>query len=175
MIFDGSVTVGSASDVESLADVTEITGTLSVVPPHSGPLLLPNLRKLGSLDLTGSPGPPDIPNQTTSLELPNLTQVDDQLWIYRGWNLIEVDLHSLQSVGNRVFIHRNIDLKTLRLDALTDSPELEVTGNLSLPSCTIDWLPHFNDYPANGDADMRCHCEMICDHLEGVCEDVKTP
>lgn len=175
MILEGSVTVASASDVESLADVTEITGTLSIVSLHSGPLLLPNLRKLGSLELNGSSAPPGSPNQTTSLELPNLTQVDDQLWIYRGWNLLEVDLHSLRSVGNRVFIHRNIDLKTLRLDALTDAPTLEVTGNLSLPSCTIDWLPHFNDYPANGDADTRCHCEMVCGHLEGRCDGVRTP
>ena len=175
VVLDGSVGIARPSDLDALANVAEITGTLSIVSLHSGPLRLPNLRKLGSLELNGSPAPPDTPNQTTSLELPNLTHIDDQLYLYLGWNLAKVDLRSLQAVGNRVFIHRNIDLKTLRLDSLTDSPQLEITGNLSLPSCATESLAQLGGSSANGDADTRCHCEMVCDHLEGVCEDVKTP
>ncbi|HEX2871130.1 MAG TPA: hypothetical protein VHP33_07740 [Polyangiaceae bacterium] len=175
VVLEGSVGIARPSDLDALANVAVITGTLSVISLHSGPLRLPNLRKVGSLELNGSPAPPDTPNQTTSLELPNLTHIDDQLYIYLGWNLAEVDLRSLQAVGSRVFIHRNIDLKTLRLDSLTDSPQLEITGNLSLPSCITESLARLGGSAANGDADTRCHCEMVCDHLKGVCEDVKTP
>jgi hypothetical protein len=175
VVLEGSVAVNNPSDLEALTNVSVITGTLSVGPLHSGPLRLPNLRKVGSLELNGSPAQPASPNQTTSLELPHLFQIDDQLWIYLGWNLVEIDLHSLQSVSNRVFIHRNVDLKTLRLDSLADSPALEITGNLSLPSCITESLARFGGSSANGDADTRCHCEMVCGHLQGACEDVKTP
>jgi hypothetical protein len=170
VVLEGGVEIARPSDLDALANVAEIKGTLSVVALHSGPLRLPNLRKVGSLELNGSPAPPETPNQTTSLELPNLTHIDDQLWIYLGWNLAEVDLRSLESVGNRVFIHRNLELKTLRLESLTDSPGLEITGNLSLPSCITESLAQFGGSSANGDADTRCHCEAVCSHLEARCD-----
>ena len=174
-LLDRPVTISSPSDVEAIAHVGVITGTLTISSLHSGPLRLPNLRKVGSLEFVGSPAEPEGPNQTTSLELPNLLFVDDQLSIYLGWNLIEVDLHSLQRVGTGVFIDRNVELRTLRLDSLTDSPEFELSGNLSLPSCMTESVAQFGSSSANGDADTRCHCEIVCGHLEGRCDDVKTP
>lgn len=176
VILDDDAGPARADDLEALANVTEITGTLYVYSPYSGPLRLPNLRKLGGLHIEGSAAPQENGQaQITTLELPNLTHIDDEIWVYLAWDLVTLDLRSLESVGNRVFIHRNVELKTLRLDSLSDSPSLEITGNLSLPSCTTESLARFGGSSANGDADTRCHCEMVCDHLEGRCDDVKTP
>ena len=170
-VYDGSVEITDPSDAAAILSFAEITGTLSVRPPFTGVLELPNLRRLGGdLFVEGSSGEPPVPDHVTELRLPNLERIDGQLWIYLAWNLVAVDLHELETVGSRFWIHRNIELRTLRLDSLSEiGADVQVSGNLSLPSCMTDpIMPIASLAFANGGT--SCWCEAVCEHLEGRCD-----
>lgn len=171
--FVGDVTLATEDDVAAIADVAEIHGSLRVTETFSGVLSLPNLTYLGGeLHVEGSDGPPSLPNQVTSVRLPNLERIDGQLWLYLAWNLRELDLRSLESVGGQIFIMRNISLQVARFDSLTEvEGGVTFSAQLSLPGCITEPFPLIGgESLANGSADQDCHCESPCGYLQARCD-----
>lgn len=108
----------------------------------------------------------------TELRLPNLTSVGGELFIYRTDALIETDFRSLESVGTRVYIHRNLVLQRIGLGSLSDAPDVHVSANPEFPECELQALCDrlgSATCGAFGFGREDCSCASRCGVLEAMC------
>jgi hypothetical protein len=96
---------------------------------------LPNLQSAGWINIGHNP-------DLTSLELPALTNVDDEFTIADNPALVELDLSSLEETYNGLSI-AGTAIEILELPALTSiGYVIEVSGNDDLTEIVADELPH---------------------------------
>jgi hypothetical protein len=160
-VFTGDLSIYTTAEATAAQAYTEVTGTLLV---GAAAVDLPRLRKVGG-DLYASS------SSIVSFSAPNLTSVGGQLYFYLCSNLLELDLRSLQSVGQRAWVYRDIVLQSLRLDAFTTAgAEVSIQDNLKLLPCVVDDIEAHGPPGAYvGFANPACHCETICGHAQQLC------
>jgi hypothetical protein len=162
-VFEGDAFVTSPADVEALREYSGITGSLEVASTLELDVELPQLRQLGG----------DLRAESTKLRrfaAPRLESIDGEVWFYLNYDLVGIDLHNLSRVGTRVFIHRNLELRVLQLDALVsvDGMEgVEVSGNLALPDCFLDLLGERFSFVRT--SSPECSCTRSCGLIEAHC------
>ena len=172
-VLEGDVILRRPSDVVAISGFAEIRGSLHILPTYSGVVDLPNLQKLGGdLHVEGTSSPTTGTILLTTLRLPNLQRIDGGLWMYLASQLVELDLHSLESVAGEVFIMRNLSLRVVRLDRLTAVDDSVIfSAQTSLPSCATVAVSVLTDVTlANGFADTDCHCESPCGYPQARCD-----
>jgi hypothetical protein len=160
-VFEGDVFLVTPADVEAAQQYSEITGSLQVhaiLEPLD--VELPRLRRLGG----------DLRAESTRLRrflAPRLEGLDGQLWFYLSRDLVEVDFRNLAEVGANVFIHRNLTLRLLQLDALVSADGIEISGNPELPDCFLDVLGQRFDLLRS--TTPECSCTRGCGLIEADC------
>ena len=96
------VLISNTASLAAAMNCVEVTGSLAMSLTFVGTVELPRLRKVGKdVRRDGAPAPknPNDPAQVTRLRLPNLTQIGGDLWFYLDYNLIELDLRSVETSG----------------------------------------------------------------------------
>ncbi|WP_437765998.1 hypothetical protein WMF27_26890 [Sorangium sp. So ce281] len=178
---EGSVHQGDlliASDADALAAraYSTINGTISVSPDFAGTLDLPSLLDVGGIRAEGSASSGELVTaQIKAIRMPNLVRVRGTLWIYLAFELREADFRKLEAVDERLWIHRNTELATLRLDALRSVGEdVQITDNFKLPACGLEMIEA--SLRAVGTSSMNisgglqetgCECRLVCG--QGLC------
>jgi hypothetical protein len=166
LVFEGDAYVTSPEDVEALREYSGITGSLEVASGLELDVELPQLRHLGG----------DLRAESTLLRrfaAPGLETIDGEVWFYLNYDLVGIDLHNLTRVGTRVFIHRNLELRVLQLDALVSAGEMntantvEISGNLALPDCYLDLVGERFSFVRSTSPD--CSCTRSCGLVEAFC------
>jgi hypothetical protein len=163
-VLEGDARIASPADVAALREYSGITGSLEVASAVE--LLdveLPQLRYVGG----------DLRAESTGLRrfaAPRLETIDGEVWFYLNYDLVGIDLHNLTRVGTRVFIHRNIELRVLQLDALVSAAEMnsvEISGNLALPDCYLDVVGERFSFVRT--SSPECSCTRSCGLVEAFC------
>jgi hypothetical protein len=166
LVLDGDAFVSTPADVEALREFSGITGTLEVAPTLELDVNLPQLRHVGG----------DLRAESTTLRrfaAPRLETIDGQVWFYLNYDLVGIDLQNLTRVGTRVFIHRNLELRVLQLDALVSAGEMnsansvEISGNLALPDCYLDLVGERFSFVRT--TSPECSCTRRCGLIEAFC------
>jgi hypothetical protein len=163
LVLDGDARITTAADVEALREFSEITGSLEVATSEPLDVGLPQLRHVGG----------DLRAESTKLRrfsAPRLESLDGVIWFYLNHEMIELDLRNLSQVGTRVFIHRNLGLRALQLEALVnvDGMEgVEISGNLALPDCFLDLLDE--RFSLLRTTAPECSCTRSCGLIEADC------
>ena len=122
MTWTGNYTITNADDAANLAEITAITGTLTVNAPGLAVVDLPNLRSIG-----GSLGVFDQ-SALTTLKLSSLREVPGGTSIWNNDALTTLRLESLTTVGGAMNIYSNDALTNLAgLSGLTT-----VTGPVTI-------------------------------------------
>lgn len=158
LVFDGDLQVANAEDVEQARKYTEITGALQISVAE---LELPSLARLGG-DLSSF--------GTTSVRLPALIEVGGSVYYYLDEAIEVLDLRSLQSVADQFWVHRNLMLHELQIDALAEvGTDFQISANLQLPDCFLDVvdtrLPVLHTMAPEG-----CTCARSCGVVSVACE-----
>jgi len=178
---EGSVHQGDlliASDADALAAraYSTINGTISVSPAFAGTLDLPSLLEVGGIKAEGGASRGELVTaKIKAIRTPNLARVRGTLWIYLAFELVEADFRKLEAVDARLWIHRNTELATLRLDALRSVGEdVQITGNLKLPACALERIDadlraagNTNVSISGGLQETGCECKLVCG--QGLC------
>jgi hypothetical protein len=105
--------------------------------------------------------------------MPNLARVRGTLWIYLAFELLEADFRELEAVDERLWIHRNPELATLRLDVLRGVGEdVQITDNFGVSECALEMIKaHVTAggavMIAGGAREDGCECELVCG--QGIC------
>jgi len=174
----GDIVIVNAADATTARDCTEATGGVTISPLFVGTVDLPRLRKVAKdvrRDGANAPAMAGDPAMTTRVLLPNVTEIGGDLWFYLDFNLVELDLRSLQTVAGRSWIYRDTMIHTLRLDVLQHvGLDFYIADVFQLPDCVVqDIASHVTagqsldvlgtKTPAN------CHCESVCGHVEQLC------
>ncbi len=167
--FEGDFLITRAADVEALRTFSEVTGSLIVSSTEALDVTLPDLVSIGgdvNVDST----------EIVRLALPNLKAIGGELWLYLNLALLEIDVRSLESLGTRVYVHRNVAVSSVQLFALAEIAGgpvrgFEFTAQLSLSSCFEDRLielyPNINITAGQGPV---CNdCALECDALVANC------
>jgi hypothetical protein len=178
---EGSVHQGDlliASDADALAAraYSTINGTISVSSDFAGTLDLPSLLEVGGIRAEGSASSGELVTaQIKAIRMPNLARVRGTLWIYLAFELLEADFRKLEAVDARLWIHRNTELATLRLDALRSVGEdVQITDNFKVPACALERIEA--NLSAAGTTSMNisgglqetgCECRLVCG--QGLC------
>ncbi|WP_437586186.1 hypothetical protein [Sorangium sp. So ce1000] len=97
------------------------------------------------------------------------------MWIYLAFGLLEADFRKLETVDERLWIHRNKELATLRLDALRSVGEdTQITGNERLPACSLEIIEanlraggNTNIGISGGFRETGCECTLA--YGQGLC------
>ncbi|MDQ2643135.1 MAG: hypothetical protein M3020_04925 [Myxococcota bacterium] len=157
-VFDGDLEIANAEDLEEARKYTEITGALQISVEE---LELPALVRLGG-DLSSF--------GTTSVRLPALTEVGGSVYYYLDEAIEILDLRNLRSVGDQFWVHRNLALRELQIDALAEvGADLQISANLKLPDCFLDVvdtrLPVLHTMAPEG-----CTCTRSCGVVSVACE-----
>ena len=117
-IFDDSIRIDEASDLERLIGYTEVTGRVEIIGAD-----VTNLEGLNSLETIGIDLIiQDCPNLTDITALSNLTSIGEDLFMQRNHALTSLaGLENLVTVGEYLSIQRHDSLTTLAaLSNLTD-------------------------------------------------------
>jgi hypothetical protein len=163
LVLDGDARITTAADVEALREFSEITGSLELVTSEPLDVGLPQLRHVGG-DLRADS------TQLRRFSAPGLESLDGALWFYLNHEMVELDLRNLTQVETRVFIHRNLTLRVLQLEALVsvDGMEgVEISGNLALPDCFLDLLDE--RFSLLRTTAPECSCTRSCGLIEATC------
>ncbi|WP_437708473.1 hypothetical protein WMF45_30265 [Sorangium sp. So ce448] len=178
---EGSVHRGDlliASDADALAAraYSTIDGTISVSSDFAGTLDLPSLLEVGGIRAEGSASSGELVTaQIKAIRMPNLVRVRGTLWIYLAFELLEADFRKLEAVDARLWIHRNTELATLRLDALRSVGEdVQITDNFKVPACALERIEANLRAAGNtsigisgGSQETGCECRLVCG--QGLC------
>ncbi|WP_437973248.1 hypothetical protein WMF11_30535 [Sorangium sp. So ce295] len=178
---EGSVHQGDlliASDADALAAraYSTINGTISVSSDFAGTLDLPSLLEVGGIRAEGSASSGELVTaQIKAIRMPNLARVRGTLWIYLAFELLEADFRKLEAVDARLWIHRNTELATLRLDALRSVGEdVQITDNFKVPACALERIEANLRAAGNtsigisgGSQETGCECRLVCG--QGLC------
>jgi hypothetical protein len=134
--------ITSEADADAAQSYSEITGDLSVAASYEGVLELLNLVGVGGSVTVESPLTTDSTAvdwvRITELRLPNLVGIGGRLYLYLTMGLVETDFRSLETIGEEMYIHRNLGLRRMRLDSLTECPYTYFGDTFELPRCEID-------------------------------------
>jgi hypothetical protein len=170
---EGDVVIATRADAEAARTLSEITGDLTVLPSFCGALELPNLVTVGGsvrveaeLSAPQQLTWPDL----TALRLPNLTSIGNELYLYLTDMLVETDFRSLESVGYRVYYMRNMALRRIGLDSLSQGSVMIMASPLAAP-CEIEAICNQVGSTNCGATtpEVTCTCETRCERLEPVC------
>jgi hypothetical protein len=170
--------IDSAAAALAAQDCTEVTGSVTVSPFFVGTVELPRLRKVGKdVRRDGAAAPTDASNpaQTTRVRLPNVTQIGGDLWFYLDFNLVELDLRSVETISGRAWVYRDTLIHTLRLDALHQvGRDFYIAAVFQLPDCVAkDIASHVTagegSQAIGAATPANCHCEAVCGHVEQRC------
>ncbi|WP_437522006.1 hypothetical protein WME79_30400 [Sorangium sp. So ce726] len=172
-VYQGDLLIASDADVLAARAYSTISGTISVSPGFAGTLDLPSLLEVGGIQAEGGAEPATA--RIKAIRMPNLVRVRGTLWIYLAFELLEADFRKLETVDERFWIHRNTELATLRLDALrTVGEDVQITGNLKLPACTLERIEANLKAAGNTDISISgglqetgCECTLVCG--QGLC------
>jgi hypothetical protein len=173
-VHEGDVVIATRADAEAARALSEITGDLTVLPSYCGPLELPNLVTVGGSVRVQPENLGDtqqkIYPELTALSLPNLTSIGSELFLYLAYSLVETDFRSLESVGYRVYYMRNLALRRIGLDSLTQGDVTLAALPVAAP-CEIEAI--CNQVGSTGcgatTPEVTCTCETRCERLEPVC------
>jgi hypothetical protein len=172
-VHEGDVFIATRDDAEAARAFSEVTGDLVVLPSYCGALELPNLVTVGgSVNVSGGVTDaqevlyPDV----TALRLPNLASIGDELYLYLTYSLVETDFRSLESVGYRVYYMRNLALRRIGLDSLTQA-SVSIMASPLVAQCEIDAICNQVGSTSCGTttSEVTCTCETRCERLEPVC------
>jgi hypothetical protein len=175
-VLDGDLSVASAVVVEGAAGLSEITGSLRILPAFSGVLYLPNLERVGGdVQLAGvavAGAPESDWAGITELRLPNLQSIGGELYVYLTGALVETDFRNLESVGSRVYYMRNLALRRVGLDSITTGP-VDIQASPVAASCEIEAICAQIGATSCGSeySDPDCSCLERCGRLEPSCGD----
>ncbi|WP_437791644.1 hypothetical protein [Sorangium sp. So ce693] len=178
---EGSVHQGDlliASDADALAAraYSAINGMISVRSDFAGTLDLPSLLEVGGIRAEGGASSGELVTaKIKAIRMPNLARVRGTLWIYLAFELVEADFRKLEAVDERLWIHRNTELATLRLDALRSVGEdVQITDDFKVPACALERIEA--NLRAAGNTSMNisgglqengCECRLVCG--QGLC------
>ncbi|WP_437275169.1 hypothetical protein WME90_28415 [Sorangium sp. So ce375] len=137
---------------------------------------MPSLLEVGGIQAEGDASGGELSEaKMTAIRMPNLVRVRGTLWIYLAFGLLEADFRKLETVDQRLWIHRNIKLETLRLDALrTVGEDTQISGDTALPACPLEIIEA--NLIAGGNTDLfimpgfqetDCECTLVCG--QGLC------
>jgi hypothetical protein len=169
---DGDLVVnGGVSDLVR-DQITEVRGSL-IVKQSDLPIALPRLQRvLGDLRMDSTP--------VVEFSAPSLTRVGGDVWFYlnsspagvaEGIGLQTLDLRNLKTIGGRLFIHRNAELTSLQLDALTEvGGSREISGNARLPQCLLVNLSERFSIDPESNGPAKCTCQTHCSTITANCE-----
>jgi len=170
---DGDLVLAGVADAQAAESLSEVTGSVIVLPSYEGPLALANLTRVGGsvrveAVLIENATEYDYP-RVTDLALPNLETIGDELYLYLATSLVEADFRALIEVGTQVYVHRNVALRVLRLDSFEQGGVL-ITANL-LPQCAIDAVcaQVGGQSCGNSLSPEGCACIPRCGRLEPDC------
>lgn len=172
-VVEGDQVIATAEQANALRTVTQITGDLQVASSYSGVLELPNLRVLGGSLVVESPL---IENHTaidwgrmTELRLPNLQSIGGRLYLYLTNALVETDFHRLESVGAEVYIYRNVALRRIGLDSLSQAPSVYFADDLAAAQCEVDAICSRVGKICGPAGGSKCSCELLCGRIVPHC------
>jgi hypothetical protein len=172
------ILIDTAAAVIAAQDCTEATGGVTIFPSFVGTVDLPRLRRVGKdVRRDGAPKPANAadPAQTTRVRLPNVTAIDGDLWFYLDFNLVELDLRSVETIAGRAWVYRDTVIDTLRLDALhTVGMDFYIADAAQLSACVVkDIFSHVVAGPSStgygAPTPANCHCAAVCGHVEEQC------
>jgi hypothetical protein len=172
-VLEGDLLIATPGDAESASSWSEITGTLRIASSYPGVLDLPNLVRVGGdvfLEGNAVAGMDESTwAQITELRLPNLASIGGQLYVYLTAKLVETDFRSLESVGYRVYYMRNLALRRIGLDSLSNAAaSTSIQASPEAASCEIEAICGGagcgEEY-----SDADCTCEVRCGRLEPHC------
>lgn len=175
-VLDGDLTISSVADAESALPIAEITGSLVITPSFPGVLYLPNLQRVGAdVQLEGNAvaGRPESEWAAISeLRLPNLERIGGELYLYLTGALVETDLRSLHTVGERVYYMRNVALRRIGLDSIT-AGSVSIQASPLAAACEIDAICERVGAGSCGAeySDPNCDCAEHCGRLEPRCQE----
>ncbi len=170
-VLEGDLVLSTPGDVAAAQAYAEVTGNLEVSPGLQV-LELPNLVAIGG----------DIRFESLSLVtlfLPNLRTLGGELWLYLNMELLEADFRNLERVGESIYIHRNIALRSIQLFSLesiggvpvSDPTPIEFSAQLALPTCfedrLIEMIPQLETQLIG--SQVECTCTLECDLLVADC------
>jgi hypothetical protein len=172
------ILIDSAAAAIAAQDCTEATGSVAIYPFFTGAVDLPRLRKVGKdVRRDGAPKPANAadPAQTTRIHLPNLTEIGGDLWFYLDFNLVELDLRSVETIAGRAWVYRDTLIDTLHLEALRSvGMDFYVGDTFQLPECVAKEI--FSHVTAGQGSNLggtkpsaSCHCEAACGLVEERC------
>ncbi len=175
-VLEGDLYIATAADAEAARGYSEITGNLLVDPRYCGVLELPNLVRVGGdVNASGSSSSTEVtwPNLTV-LRLANLESIGGEIMVYLTMALVETDFRSLESVGVRVYYERDLALRRIGLDSLTDVSQVLIEAVPVAARCEIEAI--CSQVPAAPAASCAitggmntCTCETTCGRLTPVC------
>lgn len=167
--FDGDIVLTTQEEVDAARGYSELSGNLTILGTLGLSVELPNLTRIGG----------DLRADSTEIErlsLPHLDAIGGELWLYLNQALLEVDLRNLTTVGEQVFIDRNIAVTAAQLFALEEiggepATGFVFTGQLALPSCfeerLVELYPGISITAGNG---LMCSdCSFSCGGLAANC------
>jgi hypothetical protein len=171
---EGDLVIATRADAEAARALSEVTGDVTVLPSYCGVLELPNLVTVGGSVRVSAEMSEDAQDvfypKVTALRLPNLASIGNELFIYLAYSLVETDFRSLETVGYRVYYMRNLALRRIGLDSLTQASATFSACPLAAP-CEIEAI--CNQVGSTGcgatSSEVACTCETHCDRLEPVC------
>jgi hypothetical protein len=158
--FEGDLSLATPADVEVARAYSSISGSLYVTALTE--LDLPNLTHVGG----------DVyieKSALVSLSLSNLVTIEGALWLYLNYELVSADFRTLERAGARVFIHRNIKLASLQIQALAEvgtADFSDVSGNSALPDCFVTGTALESVLSSSS---LDCTCSVVCGLVEASC------
>jgi hypothetical protein len=158
--FEGDLSLATPADVEAAREYSSISGSLYVTALTE--LDLPNLTHVGG----------DVyieKSALVSLSLSNLVTIEGALWLYLNYELVSADFRTLERAGARVFIHRNIKLASLQIQALAEvgtADFSDVSGNSALPDCFVTGTALESVLSSSS---LDCTCSVVCGLVEASC------
>ncbi|WP_157906949.1 hypothetical protein [Sorangium cellulosum] len=170
-VYQGDLLIASDADALAARAYSTINGTISVRSDFAGTLDLPSLLEVGGIRAEGSASSGELVTaQIKAIRMPNLARVRGTLWIYLAFELLEADFRKLEAVDERLWIHRNPELATLRLDALRSVGEdVQITDDFKVPACALERIEA--NLTAAGITSMNisgglqetgCECRLVC-------------